>query len=101
MPGPRSQSEVWQSIIEDADTRQQQGGTEHMAASVKVRVLKAGAYNGPDHKGLGNCRRGQIITTASGWYADWLIAEGLVTEQLKPTPRRRKKVAPKATEGKP
>jgi len=45
-------------------------------------------YNGPGHKTLGVCNRGQIIEVASAEYAQTLVDDGLVTRQL--VQRRRK-----------
>lgn len=46
--------------------------------SVRVRVLRAGVYNGPNHKALGRCEAGQVADVAAGAYAAALIASGAV-----------------------
>lgn len=43
-----------------------------------VVVLKDGVYNGPRHKTLGPCKRGETIEVAAGAYGDSLIADGFV-----------------------
>ena len=60
---------------------------------VKVCVLKRNIYNDENHKALGWCNPGDIITVAQG-YSDLLIRDGLVTDDLEFF--RRKQQAPKA-----
>lgn len=43
-----------------------------------VVVLKDGVYNGPRHKAIGPCKRGETIEVAAGAYGDSLIADGFV-----------------------
>jgi hypothetical protein len=43
-----------------------------------VVVLKDGVYNGPRHKTLGPCKKGETIEVAAGAYGDSLIADGFV-----------------------
>lgn len=46
--------------------------------SARVRILRAGVYNGPNHKTLGRCEAGQVADIAVGAYAAALIANGAV-----------------------
>ena len=43
-----------------------------------VVVLKDGVYNGPRHKTLGPCKKGETIEVAAGAYGDSLIEDGFV-----------------------
>jgi hypothetical protein len=47
-----------------------------------VCVLKKNIYNDENHKSLGWCNKGDIITVASGGYAEALMNDGLVTDDL-------------------
>lgn len=52
---------------------------EQAAAGTRVIVLRAGRYNGPRNKTLGLCDAGDLISVASGPYAQSLIADGFVS----------------------
>lgn len=41
-------------------------------------MVVPGLYNGPNHKSLGHCEAGKLITVAPGPYAEYLLAHGLV-----------------------
>jgi hypothetical protein len=47
---------------------------------MRVRVLVAGAYNGPDHRHPVRAQPGDVIEVAGGWYAAELMAQGLVAD---------------------
>lgn len=47
---------------------------------MRVRVLIAGVYNGPDHHDPVRAQPGAVIEVAGGWYAADLIASGLVAK---------------------
>lgn len=51
-----------------------------MGVAMRVRVLQAGVYNGPDHHEPVRALPGDVIEVAGGWYAAELIAKGLVAE---------------------
>jgi hypothetical protein len=49
-----------------------------MAVAARVRVIvQEAVLNDPDHRAF-TCREGQIVNVAGGWYAEGLIASGLV-----------------------
>ncbi|MCI0726426.1 MAG: helix-hairpin-helix domain-containing protein [Chloroflexi bacterium] len=52
---------------------------------MKVRILKAGIYNGPGHKALPWAEEGDVITVATALYANSLMADGLVAPYVPPT----------------
>lgn len=47
---------------------------------MRVRVLTAGVYNGPEHRHPVKAEPGDVIEVAGGWYAAELIEKGLVAE---------------------
>lgn len=51
-----------------------------------VRVLVSGHYNGRGHQRLPRAERGDVIEVAAGGYAESLIADGYVTDNLEPLP---------------
>lgn len=49
-----------------------------MASAAKVRVLEDGlVVNDPDHRAI-KCELNAVVLVAGGWYADSLVASGLV-----------------------
>lgn len=68
---------------------------------MRVRVLEAGIYNGPGHRALPAANVGDVIEVASGPYAELLLAQGAVTQELEETvvtvrPSERKPREPKS-----
>jgi len=57
---------------------------------MRVRVLEAGIYNGPGHRALPAANVGDVIEVADGAYADLLLAQGAVTQELSPEAGSRK-----------
>lgn len=47
-----------------------------------VRVIRPGVFNGPDNKRLPRADAGDVIEVAAGGYAESLIADGWVTDEL-------------------
>lgn len=47
-------------------------------AGIEVVVVVESIYNGVNHKSLGLCKPGQVITVASGPYGQSLLNDGLV-----------------------
>ena len=45
---------------------------------MKVVVVVAGVYNGPEHRAQPWAEAGAVIEVADGWYADTLLEQGCV-----------------------
>jgi hypothetical protein len=45
---------------------------------MKVVVVVAGVYNGPEHRALPWAEAGAVVEVADGWYGDTLIERGCV-----------------------
>jgi hypothetical protein len=54
--------------------------------AMKVMVLVAGVYNGPEHRALPWAEAGAVVEVADGWYGDTLIARGCVMGAGSPRP---------------
>lgn len=49
---------------------------------MRVQVLVAGVYNGPDHHDPVKAQPGDVIEVAGGWYAAELVDKGFVTAHV-------------------
>lgn len=45
---------------------------------MKVVVVVAGVYNGPEHRALPWAEAGAMVEVADGWYGDTLLEQGCV-----------------------